>query len=98
MIYGGVWKMFIDKNLTEYMGALWLWSQLLLWDLGSFSTAGIDESLEHGAVWSRTVEGCFCRELLEAGIDESLEHGAVWSRTVKGCFYRELLEGDIDES
>ena len=41
-----------------------------MWDLGSFSTAGIDESLEHGAVWSRTVEGCFCRELLEAGVDE----------------------------
>ena len=39
-------------------------------DLGSFSTAGIDESLEHGAVWSRTVEGCFCRELLAAGVDE----------------------------
>ena len=42
-------------------------------DLGSFSTAGIDESLEHGAVWSRTVEGCFCRELLEAGVDEPIE-------------------------
>ena len=37
----------------------------------SFSTAGIDESSEHGAVWSRTVEGCFCRELLEAAcVDE----------------------------
>ena len=28
---------------------------------------------EHGAVWSRTVEGCFCRELLEAGVDEPIE-------------------------
>jgi len=39
--------------------------------LGSCSTAGFDESLEYGAVWSRTVEGCFCRELLEAGADKS---------------------------
>ena len=42
-------------------------------DLGSFSTAGFDKSLEHGAVWSRTEEGCFCRELLEAGVNEPLE-------------------------
>ena len=42
-------------------------------DLGSFSTAGFDESFEHGAVWSRTEEGCFCRELLEAGVNEPLE-------------------------
>ena len=46
---------------------------LLQGDLRSFSTAGIDESSEHGAVWSRTVEGCFCRELLEAGVDEPIE-------------------------
>ena len=47
--------------------------ELLQGNLGSFSTAGIDDSSEHGAVWSRTVEGCFCRELLEAGVDEPLE-------------------------
>ena len=29
--------------------------------------------MNHGAVWSKAVEGCFCRELLEAGVDESLE-------------------------
>ena len=32
--------------------------------LGSFSTAGIEESSEQGAVSSRAVECCFCRELL----------------------------------
>ena len=42
-------------------------------DLGSFSTAVFNESLEHGAVWSRTEEGFFCRELLKAGVDEPLE-------------------------
>ncbi len=47
--------------------------KLLYGDLGSLSTAAIDASSEHRAVWSRTVEGCFCRELLEAGVDEPLE-------------------------
>ena len=47
--------------------------ELLQGNLGSFLTAGIDKSSEHGAVWSRTVEGCFCRELLEAVVDEPLE-------------------------
>ena len=47
--------------------------KLLCGDLGSFSTAAIDASSEHRAVWSRTVEGCFCRELLEAVVDEPLE-------------------------
>jgi len=55
------------------MGALILCSWFLWGDSGSFSTAGIDESSEQGAVWSRTVEGCFCRKLLEAGVDELLE-------------------------
>ena len=56
------------------MGALLLCSYLLWGSLGSFSTAGVDESSEHhGAVWSRTVEGCFCRELLAVGVDEPLE-------------------------
>ena len=31
---------------------------------------------DYGAVWSRTVEGCFCRELLEtAGVDELSDPG-----------------------
>ena len=47
--------------------------ELVVGGFRDFSTAGIDESSEHGAVWSRTVEGCFCRELLEAGLDEPLE-------------------------
>ena len=47
--------------------------KLLCGDLGSFSTAAIDASSEHRAVWSRTVEGCFCRELLEAVVDEPLK-------------------------
>ena len=47
--------------------------KLLYGDLGSLSTAAIDASSEHRAVWSRTVEGCFCRELLEAVVDEPLE-------------------------
>ena len=56
------------------MGALLLCSQFLWGDLGSFSTAGINESSEHRAVWSITVKGCFCKELLEAaGVDEPLE-------------------------
>ena len=56
------------------MGALLLCSWFLWEDLGSFSTADIDESSEHqGAVWSRTVEGCFCWELIAAGINEPLE-------------------------
>ena len=55
------------------MGALLLCSWFLWEDLGSFSTAGIDESSKQGAAWSRTVEGSFCRELLAAGVDEPLE-------------------------
>ena len=66
--------MFIHKNLFRN-----IWERqdcgvsFCRRDLGSFSTARIDESSEHRAVWSRTVEGCFCRELLEAGVDESLK-------------------------
>ena len=71
MIRGGVWKCLLTKTWLNIWSIIQSMELIAVGDLGSCSTAGFDESLEHGAVWSRTVEGCFCRELLEAGVYES---------------------------
>jgi len=71
----GVEKCLLVKTCYGIYGSVITVYLVSVEDLGSFSTADIDESSEHqGAVCSRTVDGCFCRDLLgAAGVDELLE-------------------------